>query len=194
MEFLQFNTTRETQKVEERRKSLKKTEQVRGKFEQILTESLTEADIPLTKSSNFSSTDYEKLMSELKLRCNNLQQQNGDQSSIISMLTLAPDSWSIPQTASYFNVSESEVRRARILKTEKGVLSIPDKKKGRPITDEEKQIVIEFYESDDNSRMQPGMNDTVSVRITEGQKKVKLVRLLLMNIDELYSKYKEYCT
>lgn len=41
--------------------------------------------------------------------------------------------------------------------------------------------------------MQPGMKDVVSVKV-EGKKKIKLQKkLLLLNIDELYAKYKDYC-
>ncbi len=61
-----------------------------------------------------------------------------------------------------------------------------DKRKGRPITNEEKEIVKEFYEADENSLMMTGMNDTVSVRLREGRNKVKeQKRLLLIYIDEL---------
>ena len=175
---------------------LKKGEEIRGKFEQSLQQSIAE-DINISYSSdngNFTASDLENLMSDLKERCIKLRREN-DHSSIISLLTLAPPSWSISATASYFNVSHFEVRRARILKSEKGVLEIPDKKKGRRIAEEERLIIKEFYETDENSRMQPGMKDTVAVRIEEGQKKVKVQRrLLLMNIDELYSKYKDYCS
>ena len=174
---------------------LKKSEQVREKFQEILSDTLTEDNITLPTNSNFLSNDLEQLMKDLKLRCNTLKQENNNQSAIISLLTLAPISWTIAETASYFNVSVSEVRRARILKSEKGILSMPDKRKGRAMSEEEKKIVTDFYESDDYSRMQPGMNDSISVRVNENKKKVKVQkRLLLMNIDELYSKYKDYCS
>ena len=73
-------------------------------------------------------------------------------------------------------------------------MAIPNKNKGRPLSEDELQIVSSFNESDEHSRMQPGMKDTVSVRQPGASKKVKVQkRLLLLNIDELYSKYKEYC-
>jgi hypothetical protein len=71
---------------------------------------------------------------------------------------------------------------------------VPDKKIGRKISLEEIGIVHDFYLSDDYSRMMPGMKDYVSVRQTGGEKKVKIQkRLLLINIDELFFKYKEFC-
>jgi hypothetical protein len=107
---------------------------------------------------------------------------------------LEPINWTIPTTADFFSVSECLVRRARILKNKKGVMAIPNKNKGRPLSEDELQIVSSFYESDEYSRMPPGMKDTVSVRQPGASEKVKVQkRLLLLNIDELYSKYKEYC-
>ena len=173
----------------------KKGEQVRGKYEEVLHESLiNEVVIPSSSedSGNYLQSDFELLMSELKERCSKLKLEK-DQSAILSLLTLAPISWTISFTAEFFSVSEWEVRRARILKKEKGILETPNKKKGRAMTDDEKQIIREFYESDEHSRMQPGMKDTVSVRVEAGQKKIKVQkRLLLMNIDELYFKFKEF--
>jgi hypothetical protein len=51
------------------------------------------------------------------------------------------------------------VKRSRILKKEKGILAIPDNKKGRQLSPEEEEIVKDFYLSDENSRVQPGMNE-----------------------------------
>ena len=87
----------------------------------------------------------------------------------------------------------SEVKRARLLKKEKGILAIPDPKKGRQISAEEIEIVDEFYLSDEYSRLMPRMNDYISVRLQDGEKKTKIQkRLLLLNIDELFFKFKEY--
>ena len=68
------------------------------------------------------------------------------------------------------------------------------KNKGRKLLKDELQIIISFYESDEYSRMQPGMKDFISVRQPGSSKKVKFKkRDLFMNRDELYSKYQEYC-
>jgi hypothetical protein len=104
------------------------------------------------------------------LKCLQLK-SDGNASGIISLLTLAPSSWSQQTCADYFYVSISQVKRSRILKREKGILSVPDKKIGRKISLEEIGIVHDFYLSDDYSRMMPGMKDYVSVRQTGGEKK-----------------------
>jgi hypothetical protein len=132
-------------------------------------------------------------MNELKERCNYLKNKNA-YVEILSTLTLAPISWSIEKTSTFFNVTEHQIKRSRMLKKEKGILGIPDKHFHRTISEEEKKIVTDFYLNDKYSRMQPGMKDVVSVKVVPGEKKIKLQKkLLLLNIDELYAKYKDYC-
>jgi hypothetical protein len=75
-------------------------------------------------------------------------------------------------------VTVSEVKRARLLKKEKGILAIPDPKKGRQISAEEIEIVEEFYLSDEYSRLMPRMNDYISVRLQDGKKKTKIQKWL----------------
>lgn len=139
----------------------------------------------MDNSTNCTSEDCEQLMIDLKERCANLQ-LHSDYSGILSLLTLVPHSWTLKKTSHFFKVPISQVRRARILKKEKGILAIPEKSTGRKIGEEEKEIVIDFYLSDKYSRMQPGMKDFVSVKVAPGEKKIKLQKkLLLLNIDEL---------
>ena len=81
---------------------------MRVKFEQALQQSIAE-DINISYSGdngNFTTSDLENLMSDLKERCVKLQLGN-DPSSIISLLkfTIAQSSLSISATASYFNVA-----------------------------------------------------------------------------------------
>ena len=51
----------------------------------------------------------------------------------VQILTMTPESWSREYAANYFDVSEHLVRKARNLKSEKGILSFPDKKVGRSV-------------------------------------------------------------
>jgi hypothetical protein len=67
-----------------------------------------------------------------------------------------------------FSVTVSEVKRTRLLKQEKGILAVPDPKRGRKISQEEIDIVQELYLSDEFSRLMPGMNDYISVRLQDG--------------------------
>ena len=80
------------------------------------------------------------------------------------MLTLAPKSWTRTKISSYFEVSEYLVRIARKAKNEHGILSLPQKKTGNPLSPEKVNLVINFYQSDEFSRMMPGKKDFVSVK------------------------------
>ena len=53
----------------------------------------------------------------------------------VQILTLTPDSWTIKKAASYFGVSEYQVRQARDLKKSRGILSKPDNNRGKPLSE-----------------------------------------------------------
>ena len=105
----------------------------------------------------------------------------------IQILTIAPASWSRAEVAKFFNVSEYMVREARKLASDKGILEIPDPKRGKTLSPEIEQSVLQFYEDDEYSRLMPGAKDFVSV----GKKVHVQKRLLLCNLNELYAAYKQ---
>ena len=105
----------------------------------------------------------------------------------IQLLTLAPLTWTIPHTMSYFSVSEYAVKEARKLLQQKGILAKPDKKTGKYLSDETIKLVVSFYEDDENSRQMPGKKDYVSVSRNIHKQK----RLILLTLRELYSSFKE---
>ena len=78
-------------------------------------------------------------------------------------MTLAPDSWSRGQCAQFFNVSEYVVRTARDLKKDKGILAKPSPKRGKILSPEIVEKVIQTYEDDEFSRQLPGKKDYVSI-------------------------------
>ena len=73
----------------------------------------------------------------------------------ISILTIAPDCWSMRQIATEFNISIRQAAKTRQLKEAKGILAEVDPKTGKNLPDETIQKVIKFYESDENSRGMP---------------------------------------
>ncbi|KZS06566.1 Cc8L18.2-like protein [Daphnia magna] len=75
-----------------------------------------------TVSDLMLPSDCVKLRSELKERCESLKLKR-DYSGILSLLTLAPESWSQQSTSIFFDVSISKVKISRILKNEKGILA-----------------------------------------------------------------------
>lgn len=104
----------------------------------------------------------------------------------IQILTLAPESWSKEKVMKEFNVSEYIVRQARKLKREKGILAIPDPKKGKTLSENTIKLVTDFYQNDESSRVLPGAKDKVSVKKNVYMQK----RLILCNLRELYSCFK----
>ena len=78
------------------------------------------------------------------------------------------------------------IRFSRKLLRDEGILSFPKQKKGKPLSQNTVNKSIQFYCSDENSRLMPGKIDFVSIsRKTHMQK-----RLILSNLKELYIKFK----
>ena len=116
----------------------------------------------------------EKIMQELKAsfnECDNYKRK-------IQILTLSP--YTIKHTAKFFETSIYMVKRSRIIKREYGIIpEVPSMSKGKVISNKEKLLVKEFYESDEVSRMCPGQNDCLTVRNSEGQSCKVQKRLIL---------------
>ena len=89
-----------------------------------------------------------------------------------------------------FHVTEYVVKQSRKVKKQYGLL--PDmmaKKGGRKLAEDVEQRVKEFYQSQENSRICPGMKEFVVVR-EQGVKTHVQKQLLLVNMKELYASYK----
>ena len=110
----------------------------------------------------------------------------------LSLLTLAPASWTNKETREYFGVSKYAAAQALDLKTTSGILADPRvKTHARSLTDADKQRVVDFYISDEYSRQLPGMKNVKSVKKPNGKRLKVQKRLLLVNIDELHLDYKK---
>ena len=107
----------------------------------------------------------------------------------IKLLTLTPISWSIQETMENFNISDHLVKKARKLKTNKGILADPDRATRKTsLNPEIISKVIWFYQSDEFSRMCSGKREFVSVKTDEGRVH-KQKRLLLVNLQEVHLEY-----
>jgi len=105
----------------------------------------------------------------------------------IQILTLCPTNWTIKKSAQFFSASEYAIRAARKLAREKGILSLPDRRHGKEIQDDVLEQVHEFYQDDEFSRIMPGKKDYISI----GRNKHAQKRLILCNLKELYTAFKE---
>ena len=124
---------------------------------------------------------------KIKAACDKLERSFEKQKEMVKdIFKLAPD-WPRAHVAKYFNVSKYMFREARKLAREKGILALPEPKRGKCLSKEVEDSVKLFYEDDKYLRLMPGAKDYVSVAKNVHQQK----RLLLCNLKELYQSYKE---
>ncbi|CAM1303136.1 CDS1 (predicted) [Pycnogonum litorale] len=128
---------------------------------------------------------YQSVMTQLKEKF--VQSQSYQER--VQILTLSP--FTIDRTMKEFGATNYLVKKIRDVKKQKGILGICDKNKGKTLSEELKNDVCGFYKCDDNSQMCPGMKDSVSVRNKDGEKVQHQKRLVLSNLKELHSSWKE---
>ena len=132
-----------------------------------------------------NSDDLEYLVQKIKEKNLNCKTRTKK----IKVLTISPVSWSREKIAKEFGVTEYMAKVAIQLRQKSGILAQPTVKKGRPLPQETVEAVKSFYLDDSNSYMRvlPGKNDFISV----GYKKHEQKRLILCNLDELYSAFQK---
>ena len=108
----------------------------------------------------------------------------------VQILTILPCSWSIRKIQAEFGVSNYMARKAKELVAEKGVLSTPNPKPGHSLPSETVDLITNFYESDDVSRIMPGKKDFVSVKSSDGRVHIQK-RLVLCNLKEVHQLFKD---
>ena len=74
--------------------------------------------------------------------------------------------------------------------TDLGVLAVPRPKKYPSLEKEVIDLIVSFYEHDENSRMLPRKKDFVFVKVNNGRLHMQK-RLLLINLKELHQLFKE---
>ncbi|KAJ8677796.1 hypothetical protein QAD02_013583 [Eretmocerus hayati] len=112
-----------------------------------------------------------------------------DKRGRILLLTLAPKFWSRNDLVKEFGCTEWEARRAKGLVSDRGILSWPDNKRRETLSPNVVDAVEAYYNRDDKSRLMPGMNDYISVKNSDGKREHVQKRLLLCNMNELYSQF-----
>ena len=133
-----------------------------------------------------NKNEYEEMVQQLK----ETFQATNKRSIQMQVLTLLPQSWSKRRMETEFKISNYMARAAKKLVAEKGVLSTPNPKHGKTLSEETVNLVRSFYKSDEISREMPGMKDCVAVNI-HGVKVSLQKRLILCNLKEAYSTFKE---
>ena len=108
----------------------------------------------------------------------------------LTILTILPKSWSVAKMMSEFGVTKYMASSAKKLVENKGVLSSPNSKAGKTLTQDTLELVKDFYHHDDVSRVMPGKKDFVSSRNDDGEKVHLQKRLVLCNLKEAYLHFK----
>ena len=152
-------------------------------------ERITDAMKGLFISDTVASSTHQDDESEIILQLKEKFQATTKTSEQLQILTVLPRSWTRKRIQSEFGVSDYMARKCKQLVQEKGVFSTPDPKPGPSLPPETMQIVTEFYQSDEVSRIMPGRKDFVSVK-KEGKREHVQKRLILSNLKELYSAFK----
>ena len=93
-----------------------------------------------------------------------------DRGEIIQLLTISPYDLSISKVAEVFNISEYTARQAHKLRLQKGIFLMSEWKQRVGISQETKQIVLVFYESEEITRLLPGKKDYFSIRLLDKQR------------------------
>ena len=134
------------------------------------------------------SSDYYELIEELREKFD----RTTSHEEKLKILTLVPKTWTVSMIQSKFKCSEYMARNAKKARQEYGVLSTIPQTKTENSTDEniEKEI-IEFYQTDEVSRVMPGKKDCLVVKTKEGGKKTEQKRLVLFNLKDAFQQFKE---
>jgi len=80
--------------------------------------------------------------------------------------------------------------KAKKLKKQQGILSVPISKADKTLSTETIGKVIHIYESDINSRIMPNKKDCVTVK-KNGEKQKEQKRLLMYDVSVLHTKFKK---
>jgi hypothetical protein len=109
------------------------------------------------------------------------------------LLTSLPRSVTIAEMVDKFHCSQYMAKLVSQLRRDKGPFSAPIKKDfiNSKITPQIRQLVTEFYIQDENSRVMPGMRDTIYVKNPNtGVKEKKAKRQMLMSQADFYAEFR----
>ena len=146
-------------------------------------------DLQLPEKADTLDRDLGKKASDFDYLINQMKEKIAlvsNKREKVRILTLAPRSWTIDKTSKVFGVSHYLVRLSRKIVMEKGILEVPDPRRGTKILSVAvKNQVKSFYLDDEFSRQLPGKRDFVSVKRNVHEQK----KLLLSNLKELFSEF-----
>ncbi|KMQ83556.1 hypothetical protein RF55_19691 [Lasius niger] len=105
---------------------------------------------PSKKAHLSREQELEEMLDGLKTRFSSLSVNDPLR---ITILTIAPDCWSIRKTASEFGTSRRSVRKSRNLKKSEGILPVPVLKAGKILPKGTMEQILGFYEDDEKCQI-----------------------------------------
>lgn len=128
---------------------------------------------------------YKELMAEIKERFN----QETSYKEKLKILTLSP--YSIRETMHYFNTTKYMAEQGHKMKSNHGVLPhLPEYSKGKALTKSQLEVISEFYNRDDISRVCPGWKMTMGIKNENGEIIYTAKRLILGTLRSIYQEYR----
>lgn len=148
---------------------------------------LKEEILPLPNVTDLKqkASYYDEMMQQLKEKFKN----STDIPEKIQLLTVLPMSLPQRNIQEQFGCGRYMVRVSKNLLSTAGAVTKPGPKKGCPLSDEIVNLVLNFFEDSDITRVMPGKNDCMTIRIN-GVKQTLQKRLLLSTMKESYEEFK----
>lgn len=122
----------------------------------------------------------------LAQRTEKFHQPGMTNSQKILILTLVRKSWSVRKTAKFFSTTRWMAKNAKKLVDDNGILTSPNPKKCKRLSNNVVDTVVNFYLNDNNSRELPGKKYFISVKQPDGTRKQLPKRLMYCNLNELF--------
>lgn len=169
-------------KISSKKYAKKKVQTIKSALKKNLFESIGDSS-----DSNENENLDDSVFQNLKVNFNN----STCRAKKIMILTCLPESWGIRKIMREFNAPNYMVRQSKKIVKEKGILESPNPKPGKNLSKEVVEAVISFYENDEVSRAMPGIKDCVTITDQDGNKTKRSKRLILCNLKEAHSLFKE---
>ncbi|KAK3929167.1 ARL14 effector protein [Frankliniella fusca] len=131
-----------------------------------------------------NSSYFEEMVTQLQEYIN----QSSSDADNLHALSVLPRSMSVEKIREYFNVSKRLVKNTKSLVDRSGILCTPNKKLGRPKSEEILDAAKRFYLRQDISKELPGKNNFVTVR-ENGVRERRQVHLLMANIRHVHEEF-----
>lgn len=168
-----------------KKKRLSERKYPKTKFKKV-SKVLKEKILQFSDSDSSTESPEMEMLTQLKEKF----QSTKDRSLKVQILTLLPKSWSVRKVQKEFEATNYMVRKAKKLVKENGILSTPNPKPGKNLSQDTVNSVKDFYNSDQISRNMPGKKDFVSMA-SQGEKIPVQKRLVLCNLNEAFKEFKD---